>query len=84
MAVETVRTTGAWTAGGPPTVRGLEGDGPRYLTRHGPFGGLHRGGANALFADASVRFLPESTDPQVIEALATIRGSAGAEPIGEE
>jgi len=32
-----------------------------------------------LFADASVRFLPDSLDAQVLEAMATI---AGGEKIG--
>jgi prepilin-type processing-associated H-X9-DG protein len=84
VAVETARVGGAWTAGGPPTVRGLEEDGPPYLGVKGQFGGLHPGGANALFADGSVRFLRESLDPQVLRAAATLRGSRGVELFGEE
>jgi prepilin-type processing-associated H-X9-DG protein len=83
VAVETARASGAWTAGGPPTVRGLE-EGPPYLGAEGPFGGTHRGGANALFADASVRFLREKSAPRVIRAMVTVGSSAGVGPIGEE
>jgi prepilin-type processing-associated H-X9-DG protein len=75
MVIETTQIQGAWTAGGFPTVRGLDETDPRYLGRAGQFGGIHRGGANALFADASVRFLDESINPRVLEALATITGS---------
>src|SRR5207248_2816468 len=83
-AVETARTSGAWTASGPPTVRGVEEGGPPYLGADGQFGGTHRGGANALFADGSVRFLQDSLDPQVFRAMATVRGSAGAGPLRAE
>ncbi len=34
-----------------------------------PFQQAHPGGANVLFADGSVRFLPESTDPAIVRAL---------------
>ncbi len=50
MVAETSDAEGAWTAGGPPTVRGY---GPS--TAH--FGGTHRGGCLVLFADASVRVI---------------------------
>jgi len=74
-AVETTQTRGAWTAAGPPTARGLEEDGPPYLGPNGQFGGTHPGGANAVFADASVRFLRRPIDAKVMEAMATVRGS---------
>lgn len=82
MAAETARAEGAWTAAGRPTVRGLERGGPPYLGDGGQFGGLHRGGANAVFADASVRFLPRRTAPEVLEALVTLRAGAGPAPAG--
>src|SRR5262249_42095812 len=59
---ETCWATGAWTAAGPPTVRGLADDGTPYLGCDGQFGGNHRGGLNVAFADGSVRFLNESID----------------------
>jgi prepilin-type processing-associated H-X9-DG protein len=74
MVVETAWASGAWTAGGPATVRGFDPEGSPYLGVPGQFGGNHPGGANALFADASVRFLNSSLDPQVVEAMATIAG----------
>ena len=42
------------------------------------FGSRHGGGANFVFADGHVNFLPSSIDPKVYEALAT---RAGGEPI---
>jgi prepilin-type processing-associated H-X9-DG protein len=49
VAVETSAAQGAWTAGGPPTVRGFD------PAAH--FGGNHRGGCQAVFADGSVRLI---------------------------
>jgi hypothetical protein len=74
MALETTRSNGPWTAGGRPTVRGLDPDGPAYLGKGGQFGGSHRGGAVALFADASVRFLKESIGRRTLEELVTLKG----------
>ncbi len=78
-AMETGQVGGAWSAGGWPTVRGLDPDDPPYLGREGQFGGLHRKGVLVLFADASVRVLRPSLAPEVLEALATIRGSGEAD-----
>ncbi len=75
MVVETVRTSGSWIAGGEPTVRGLQPGAGVYLGIGGQFGGLHRGGANALFADGSVRFLSNDISPTVFEGFATLQGS---------
>jgi prepilin-type processing-associated H-X9-DG protein len=75
MALETSQAKGAWTAAGPPTVRGLVENDMRYLGINGQFGGNHPGTVNAVFADGSVRGLRESIDPHVLEAMATIKGS---------
>ena len=83
VAIETSHPSGAWTAGGPPTVRGLEENGVPYLGADGQFGGLHPGGTNALFADGSVRFLAPSTDPALMRAMVTIRGSKTETPPAE-
>ena len=39
-----------------------------------PFGSFHTGGANFCYADVSVHFLTDGTDPQVLMALASRRG----------
>jgi prepilin-type processing-associated H-X9-DG protein len=75
VALESLQIQGSWTAGGPPTVRGLDTEAAPYFGTDSQFGGIHREGVNALFADASVRFLPQSLDPAVIAAVATIKGS---------
>ena len=79
LAVETSAADGSWTAGGSATVRGLDPSKPPYLGAEAQFGGNHKGGANAVFADASARFLHDSLDARVFEALAT---TAGGEQVG--
>lgn len=74
LVVETTRHNGPWTAGGSATVRGLDPGHQPYLGRGRQFGGNHRGGLNVAFADGSVRFLRETIDPKVFEALSTIAG----------
>jgi prepilin-type processing-associated H-X9-DG protein len=75
LVVETAQVRGAWTAAGPPTARGVELDAPAYLGPDAPFGGLHRDGANALFADGSVRFLKNAVDPEAFRAAVLVRAS---------
>jgi prepilin-type processing-associated H-X9-DG protein len=74
MAVETRLDTGLWTAGGYPTVRGLDPNGPTYFGKDGQFGGTHQGGVNTLFGDGTVRFLNPDVSPRAFEALATLAG----------
>ena len=64
--------SGPWTAGGPPTVRGIDMDQRPLLGVGGQLGGLHPGGFNALFVDGSVRFLNEIIDPAVLSSMMTI------------
>jgi Protein of unknown function (DUF1559) len=78
-AIETTRDNGPWAAGGPATVRGLEPNRLPYVGRDAQFGSLHRGTTVALFADGSVRYVHNSIDPRIFEALATI---AGGEEVG--
>jgi hypothetical protein len=80
MVVETNSNNGPWLAGGPATVRGLDPNGAPYLGEGGQFGSGHRHGSNAVFADASVRFLPKGLDPKIFEAMATIAGREEVEP----
>jgi prepilin-type processing-associated H-X9-DG protein len=82
VLLETAQVDGAWTAAGRPTARGLEPGGSPYIGPGGQFGGIHRGGASALFADGSVRFLQEPVDPTALEAMATLKGATG--PRGED
>lgn len=83
VAVETTHVEGSWTAGGQPTSRALLEDSPLNGV-DAQFGGLHPGGANALFADASVRFWRGSLDESLIRKMATIHGREGVEPIPTE
>ncbi len=79
MAIAETTREGRYAIGGPDTVRGVDPSQRPYLGPGRPFGGFHRGGAMALFADGSVRMIAESIDPRVFEASSTI---AGGEPIG--
>lgn len=79
MAIaETAEFRGPWKAGGPATIRGLDPGRKPYIGRDRPFGGVHRDGAMIAFADGSVRFVRETIDPEVFEALSTI---SGGEPL---
>jgi prepilin-type processing-associated H-X9-DG protein len=61
-AVETAQNNGPWRAGGPPTVRGIDPDGNHYVGKGAAFGGLHRAGANVLWADGHVDLVTERVD----------------------
>lgn len=84
MIVETAAECGPWLAGGHPTVRGIDPATTPYLGVGRPFGGYHIvekrwfdrnvSGANVGFGDGSVRFIRDTVDSSVIEALATIAG----------
>ncbi len=56
------------------TVRGLDPARPPYIGPNGQFGGNHPGGANVLFADGSARFVSDSIDPKIFEAMSTMAG----------
>lgn len=74
VVAETSVANGSWTAGGPPTVRGLDSARQPYLGVDRQFGGTHRGGSLVLFADGSVRFLGDAIDRRLFEGLSTIAG----------
>ncbi len=79
VLAESSRSYGSWLTGGHATVRGLNQSDQPYLGIDRQFGGLHfsrygNGGANIAFADGSVRFISETIDPRVFEALSTIAG----------
>jgi prepilin-type processing-associated H-X9-DG protein len=79
LVIETSQANGAWTAAGAPTARGLIPGGSPYIGVGGQFGGNHRLGANAGFADGSVRFIEQSIDPAVWQAMATLSGKPNSE-----
>ena len=79
LLAETALNIGPWTAGGPPTVRGVE-LGQEPLAGVGrQFGGLHPGGTNTVFADGSSRYLNDAIDSKVLAAMTTIAGPADEE-----
>ena len=82
-AIETSTDKGPWMAGGRPTSRAFEPDGPNAIGPGSQFGGFHRGGVNVCFADGSVRFIRDSIDRETFAALFTIAGGEEAGPIGE-
>ena len=80
MVLETM-TGGPWAQGGYSTVRGIEPTTVFGTTT--PFGSPHNSGgsyfspivgANAGFADGSVRFLHHNIDAELLKALARVRG----------
>ena len=90
MVIETNFENGPWSAGGFPTVRGIDTDGSDYLGFTGQFGSLHRTEestlfkvypecSNCTFVDGSVRYLVKTIDPLTFEALATIAGGEKVE-----
>jgi len=72
MAIETGFANGPWVASGFPTVRGLDPAGAAYIAVGGQFGGIHQSGANALFADGSVRFLGNDISREAIETMSVV------------
>jgi hypothetical protein len=79
MLVESANHPGPWIAGGPSSVRPLDPAERPYLGRGRPFGGAHFGGANALNADGSGRFINENVSPRVLELLAGIADGVRAD-----
>ena len=74
MLAETGTANGPWYLGGPATVRGVDSSRRPYIGPGRQFGGTHPEGANVAFADGSVRFVSDSVDPKVFEAISTIAG----------
>jgi prepilin-type processing-associated H-X9-DG protein len=81
MLTESDSLTGPWFAGGRRTVRGLDPFHQPYIGPARQFGGNHSGGANVLFADGSAKFVRDSVDPKVFEAMSTI---AGGEKVSDD
>ncbi|MHB1560926.1 MAG: DUF1559 family PulG-like putative transporter [Isosphaeraceae bacterium] len=85
VLAESSRSYGSWLTGGHATVRGLDPSDQPYLGTDRQYGGLHfsrysNGGGNVAFADGSVRFISETVDPRIFEALSTIAGGENLPP----
>lgn len=65
---------GSWIQGGPATVRGLDFAQQPYVGGGRQFGGLHPHGACVAMADGSVRWVKDSINPGVFEAMSTMGG----------
>jgi prepilin-type processing-associated H-X9-DG protein len=72
MVVTSQRLSGHWMAGGNANVRGLDTEHKPYLGSTGQFG--RGGGAAVLFADGSVRWVFNTVNDNLFEALATMHG----------
>lgn len=64
------RPSYSWDTSGAHTQTGV----PAGRHRTGNFRSEHRGGANFLYADASVHFLPETIDMAVYRGQSTVKG----------
>jgi hypothetical protein len=85
LLIETATENGPWTAGGRPTVRGLDREGLAYSGRQAQFSSFHREGVtNALFVDCSVRGLRPDLSPAVFEGMATIAGHEDVSQVCKE
>jgi hypothetical protein len=73
MLAETAQLSGSWLQGGSATVRGVDASQKPYVGRGRQFGGLHSvTGAPIAMADGSARWVSDSIDPLVFEALSTM------------
>jgi Protein of unknown function (DUF1559) len=90
LLVESGRQNGHWYQGGPATVRGLDTGEAPYLGAGNQFAGTHfsenwivvRGkavGMNVVLGDGSTRFMRNTVDPGILEALFTIAGGESME-----
>jgi prepilin-type processing-associated H-X9-DG protein len=77
VVADTTRVAEAWTAGGWPTARGLEDDGPPLIGPGGQFGGVHKAGAMVAYADGSVGVIPPA-DSERFKSMCTLRDNAAA------
>ena len=83
LAAETTRDNGPWTAGGPPTLRGVDPDDGAPIGPGRAFGGLHPGGLNVLWADGSAGFMEDTVSPRFFTALTRVWRGAGDGDSGE-
>ena len=72
LATETSRDNGPWTAGGSPTVRGLDRVDAPYIGLGRAFGGMHPHGLNVLRADGGADFMADDVAPGFFETLTRV------------
>jgi len=82
IATETTFANGPWTAGGPPTVRGVNPEAEPLFGRGAPFGGCHPGGLNTLWLDGSVRFQTDRMPAGLFAEMVRINKRGEAQPAG--
>ena len=73
LVAETARDNGPWTAGGWPTVRGVDPADAPTIGPGRPFGGIHPDGLNVLFADGAAEFMQADVSPRFFETLTRLR-----------
>ena len=72
LAAETSRDNGPWTAGGSPTLRGLNHADAPYIGPGRAFGGTHPHGLNILRADGAADFMADDVQPGFFETLTRV------------
>jgi hypothetical protein len=76
MATETAWQNGPWAQGGFATVRGLDPADQPYTGVGRPFGGLHPGIVNILYADGGVRPFRDDAPSEQFAQMATLKREA--------
>lgn len=74
--IETNVDVTEWLKGGRGTLRTLDPSAGPHLGVGRPFGGCHPGGCFVSMADGSVRFVKESVDAGILQAMFTRAGGA--------
>lgn len=75
MIVESTKVQGPWIAPGGATIRGARGNRSEDLFNAVGGLGTQGQGTYVIFADGSVRLIPETIDPGVFRALCTTHGA---------
>jgi hypothetical protein len=76
IAAETAWQNGPWAQGGFATVRGLDPADQPYTGPGRPFGGLHPGIVNILYADGTVRPFRDDAPSEQFAQMATLKRGA--------
>ena len=82
VALETIQIEGSWTAGGTPTVRGLERTATPCLGADRQLAASIAVAPTHCLRMGSVRFLLDSVDSTLLDSMVTITGHKNTEPVG--